>query len=148
MGENKVWFIKQARALSEEHRCYISNYTRLSGAQDLAVGLYILNRVLKIKGRFQKPKLPVSLHVFLWASACATGSGDAVSCSTQPSASWSICLLLAPWLNRTERTRVSQISLQPFGYDCFKFDKGRWGCTWKCAVLILFFLVLSYCKDQ
>lgn len=117
MRENEVWFIKQACPLSEDHRWYLSDCTNLPGVQDLAVGLYILNRMLKIKERLRQPELPVSLHVFPWATPCAMGSSDAVSCSTQPSASWRIHLLLALWLNHIGRTCVSQISLQPLGYD-------------------------------
>jgi len=69
--------------------------SRLSGAQeDLSVGLYILGCVLKIKEMLRHPELPVSLHVFPQALACARGLGDVVSRSAQPSASWRIHLLL------------------------------------------------------
>lgn len=53
MGENEVWFIRQAYPLSEEHWWCISDCTSLLGTQDLAVGLYILNRMLKIKERLR-----------------------------------------------------------------------------------------------
>lgn len=142
MGENKVWFIKQVHPLYEEHWWCTRDCTRLSGEQDLAVGLYMLNCMLKIlrKGSYslncRSPPMYSCEH-----PARATGLGDAVSCSTPPLASWSIRLLLASWLNCTGRTCVSQTSPQPFGYDCvLSLTRGGKGAHesawfWVCSFL-------------